>query len=446
MELRRLEPRLFALLKEAKATDGSDRAHRGLAGGAGAGGPAAPRAEGEGSVTLPGTILVGDALEQLRTLPDSSVHCCVTSPPYWGLRDYGCEGQMGLEPTPEAYVARMVEVFGEVRRVLRGDGTLWLNLGDSYSGYHGNARVPDADAPSNKPGYIENMRASTVGLGGLKPKDLVGIPWRLAFALQSDGWYLRSDIVWAKPNPMPESVTDRPTKSHEHVFMLAKSPNYYWDQDAVKEKSTSGDKRKPHGSDGMWQMDGRNKWEEGKGKPRSVPASGRNIRDVWTIPTEPCALAHFAVMPQRLVEPCIKAGTSERGCCPECGAPWARVVERAPDNTGYPNGPGETKALDPRGNGASDRSTLASVARYATTTIGWQPTCTCDAGGAVPCTVLDPFFGAGTVGKVAKRLGRRYIGIELNPEYAEIARRRIANPEPAPVVEPDPQDQLRLEV
>ena len=238
-------------------------------------------------------ITQGDALTILPTLPEESVQCCVTSPPYWGLRDYGTatweggevgcdhipkgkptwgegttntstlqgkasndnheregykgsicpkcgarriDSQLGLERTPEEYVQKMVEAFREVWRVLRKDGTLWLNLGDSYAGYHGNSKVPDNEAPSNKAGYIENMRESTANRNGLKPKDLVGVPWRVAFALQADGWYLRSDIIWAKPNPMPESVTDRPTKSHEYMFLLSKSERYYYDGEAIKEK------------------------------------------------------------------------------------------------------------------------------------------------------------------------------------------------------------------
>ena len=218
-------------------------------------------------------ILCGDATEVLRTLPAESIQCCVTSPPYFGLRDYGVEGQIGLEATPEAYVERLVGVFREVRRVLRDDGTLWLNIGDSYAGYHGNKNAAYCDAPSNKGGYFENQRASTVGLSGLKPKDLVGIPWRVAFALQADGWYLRSDIIWHKPNPMPESVTDRPTKSHEYIFLLSRRPSYFYDAEAVKEDSVD-----PARSAARY--------------------SKRNRHSVWTVATAPYKGAHFATFRQ----------------------------------------------------------------------------------------------------------------------------------------------------
>lgn len=388
---------------------------------------------------MTGTILIGDCVEHLRALPDGCVHCCVTSPPYWGLRDYGVEGQIGLEPTPEAYCARMVEVFREVWRVLRDDGTLWLNVGDSFAA--GGGYSPGA--PSNVSG---SKSARGAGNGdaktgartappGLKPKDLVGIPWRLAFALQADGWYLRSDIVWAKANPMPESVRDRPTKSHEYMFLLTKRDRYYWDADAVREKGVGSHARGPNAT----AIPSRNDQQDGH-RSAEWGGPGRNIRDVWTIATEPCAEAHFAVMPSRLVEPCIKAGTSERGCCPACGAPWERVVERKGSKS---KAVGKSQAKRDVGlatafSGYDDGSSAPTF-----TTLGWVPTCKCDAGDPQPCVVLDPFFGAGTVGLVAKRLGRHYIGIELNPEYAAIAKRRIAN-DGLQTVEPDTQDQLRM--
>ena len=300
--------------------------------------------------------LLGDTRTQLRTLADASVHTCVTSPPYYGLRDYGCDGQIGLERTPDEYVAALVDVFREVRRVLRDDGTLWLNLGDSYAGYHGNSRVADADAPSNKPGYTENMRASTVGMGGLKQKDMIGIPWMVAFALRADGWYLRSDIIWSKPNPMPESVKDRPTKAHEYVFLLSKGPSYHYDADAIRE---------PHAPDSLARVGrGRSddhKWADGgpgnqtlaKDITKACHPDGRNRRSVWTVTTQPFAEAHFATMPPALAEPCILAGAPVDG------------------------------------------------------------------------VVLDPFGGAGTTALVARRNGRRFVHVELNPEYMAIAKRRL---------------------
>jgi DNA modification methylase len=363
-------------------------------------------------------ILVGDCMERLDELPDESVHCCVTSPPYWGLRDYGEEGQIGLEETPEAYVERLVDVFREVRRVLRDDGTLWLNLGDSYAANR-SYQVTD-----QKWREVGNEKASTVPPGP-KPKDLVGIPWRVAFALQADGWWLRSAIVWHKPNPMPESVRDRPTSSYEHVFLLAKSERYFYDADAIAEEST--------GRDAGNGFDRPHMISKGEGNPEPWTADGkatRNRRNVWTITTKPYSEAHFAVYPPDLIEPCIKAGTSEKGRCPECGAPWERVVgRRDPETTGAATGgdparaDGGVRERDPSGAGGN------RLARIRIDGSGWTPACDHDAE-PVPCTVLDPFGGAGTTGLVADRLGRDAVLIELNPEYAEMAEHRIRGDAP----------------
>ena len=241
-----------------------------------------------------------DVLEGLRQLPDNHVQCVVTSPPYWGLRDYGIDGQLGLEPTLDEYVAKMVEIFREVRRVLRPDGTLWLNMGDSYSGSgKGQWNGGCADPKNNKTkgmaidgGIVPN---------GLKPKDLIGVPWRVAFALQADGWWLRSDIIWAKPNPMPESVTDRPTKSHEYIFLMSKSAKYFYDADAIRDAPTGRTDSIKHFGKGPhakshthnYQLDG---------------ITGRNKRTVWTVATQPFSEAHFATYPEKLIEPCILAG------------------------------------------------------------------------------------------------------------------------------------------
>ena len=333
-------------------------------------------------------------------LADESVHCVVTSPPYWGLRKYSgtqsfvwggdakcahewvdhfkppsggrnlpdnmpntggnktqqivenpsrdgvhsgyCSkcgawyGELGLEPTPEEYVANMVAVFREVKRVLRADGTCWLNLGDSYWG---------GGRGGNEPKTSENWKPEyghpSWKHGSLKPKDLCGIPWRVAFALQADGWWLRSDIIWSKPNPMPESVTDRPTKAHEYLFLLTKSARYYYDADAVREALQESSIERGYSKA---YMDGATR--KMKLSPNEVRAkgnwrtsenayipSGRNRRTVWQIATAPYSGAHFATYPPALVEPCIKAGTSEHGVCPECGAPWERVVEHANDGT-----------------------------------------------------------------------------------------------------------------
>jgi len=362
------------------------------------------------------TVLVGDVLTRLAQLADNSVQCVVTSPPYWGLRDYGVDGQLGMESSPYEYIAKLVGIFHEVRRVLCGDGTLWCNMGDCY-------------ASGDKGGYARNrvtasdsMQASNLGdnfigapnrqWGGLPPKNLIGMPWRLAFALQADGWYLRQDIVWAKPNPMPESVTDRCTKSHEYLFLLTKSARYYYDQNAILENCSPathdrlsqnvqaqiGSERAHAGGKTNGNMKavarhlpgnkthkGTTAYENGDKRMRtkaglvdyavrvrklaeagsgtknndsfdaamSIMPEKRNKRSVWTITTQPYSEAHFATFPEALVEPCILAGSKEGDM------------------------------------------------------------------------VLDPFCGSGTTGAVALRYQREFVGIELNPAYAELSRKRI---------------------
>lgn len=575
----------------------------------------------------------GDVIERLREMPDGSVHCCVTSPPYWNLRDYGVEGQIGLEPTLDEWVAKMVEVFGEVRRVLRDDGTLWLNLGDSYST---NAAGNDDRNGSGRRAKRGRPRRDLAI--DLPAKNLLGQPWRVAFALQANGWILRSDIIWAKSNPMPESVTDRPTKSHEHIFLLTKSPRYFWDADAVREKGTNrapGNKKSAPGfvADPM-------RMRTRAGLDQTPPMATRNLRDVWTInpqpfdgwirtcrldrvepddasgdmmriaspdcpahgdcpdrvptefcdehavdetnrilgthgrpaltprgeiaPTDPlcerwtatgssgCVLlsrsdaatrrsmgsrrtdraqlttspcsasartpddthdtsgspasydsaartrasstsagsgsreletssdrtqtrtgdrctcthysvdtkktSHFATFPEALAERCIKAGTSESGSCPSCGAPWRRVVEKGEhnreqqracgaDSTGGYSGTATKDYASARAEDPSAVKARILEGMRDRKTLGWSPTCECrdetdrsESGteiGAlwrtpqpVPCTVLDPFAGSGTTLLVAERLGRDSIGIELNPEYVEMARQRINRADP----------------
>jgi DNA modification methylase len=343
-------------------------------------------------------ILIGDCREKLRELSGASVHCCVTSPPYFGLRDYGCEGQMGLEPTPDEFVAGMVEVFREVRRVLRDDGTLWLNIGDSYSG-SGKGGNPEAGKQATNKGSQsigvlygktgETARQAAVtnvtrDVEGIPPKNLIGIPWMLAFALRADGWFLRQDIIWSKPNPMPESMRDRCTKAHEYLFLLSKSQRYHFDADAIAEETvyqpSEGEPNSYRGSSFVSGKTSVHQLGRASSKPRRTSKrkdelSGdrkrdgsdgtaasfrairetRNKRSVWEVATQPFSEAHFATYPPALIEPCILAG------CPKGG------------------------------------------------------------------TVLDPFGGAGTTGLVADRLQRDAILIELNPEYAEIARRRISS-------------------
>jgi len=367
----------------------------------------------------------GDVLDVLRAMPDGSVHCCITSPPYWSLRDYGVSGQIGLEPTPEAFVARMVEVFREVRRVLRDDGTCWVNLGDSYATIAGTGR---SGATGLMMGGIDGCKRSLANRQagarevppGLKPKDLVGIPWRVAFALQADGWYLRSDIVWHKPNPMPESVRDRPTKSHEYLFLLTKRERYYFDAEAVREE---GSGKKP--GNRTYKYDGIKGHETKQGilAQADIPQTHRNIRTVWTIATRAYKGAHFATFPPKLVEPCIKAGTSERGVCPACGAGWERVVER--EKAPYTPCGGDWGCLNIQSHKGQTRSQAGGMPVDRVATLGWRPSCTCDAGDPIPATVLDPFAGSGTTGAVAKQLGRDFIGIDLNADYLKLAETRI---------------------
>ena len=344
-----------------------------------------------------GVLYQGDVLAVLRSLPDQSAHCCVTSPPYFGLRDYGVEGQIGLEATPEEYISRLMGVFIEVRRVLRDDGTVWLNIGDSYAGSGKGGNYLKGKQASNRGSqsigslYTSNLisrknRIKTVfqQAGSVKKKDLIGISWMLAFALREEGWYLRQDIIWSKPNPMPESVTDRCTRSHEHIFLMSKKSRYYFDQKEILEPistatvarlrqdiaNQNGSNRVPGKTNGPMKAVSRSGNKEHKdatrrGRPSgsgsnlcgSIPWEGamRNKRDVWIVTTRPYKGAHFATFPHDLIRPCILAGCPERG------------------------------------------------------------------------VVIDPFFGTGTVGEVAQKFGRKWVGIELVPEYCELARERIGD-------------------
>lgn len=415
----------------------------------------------------------GDVREALRQMPDGVVQCVVTSPPYYGLRDYGTarweggdpncrheapawaddpgdlpgmsEGgalganaakwhrrtggicprcgarrvdrQIGLEPTVEEYVQTLVEVFREVRRILRPDGTLWLNLGDSYNGSGG-------AGGDYGPGGLREGQPRYPGrrLDGLKPKDLLGVPWRVAFALQADGWYLRSDIIWAKPNPMPESVLDRPTRAHEYVFLLSKSPHYYYDADAIREPARS--ERSGNQERVLATKRGRPAGASGAHRGVSFPwentGLGRNRRSVWTIATQPFPDAHFATFPEELPRLCILAGTSPYAC-PHCGAPWRRVVERVSHSQPVEERHGRVghNGMPPQQSGWFWTPPTVIGQR-------WEPTCACDGNdGSGRCIVLDPFWGSGTTGLVALELGRIAWGVELNPQYIEISLRRL---------------------
>ena len=327
-------------------------------------------------------------------------------------------GCLGLEPTPELFIKHMVQIFREVRRVLRSDGTLWLNLGDSYSGSGG------AGGDYNEGGLKEGQpKYGPKSAPNLKPKDLCGIPWRVALALQADGWWLRSDIIWHKPNPMPESVTDRPTKAHEYLFLLTKSARYYYDADAIREPHQTNlpvVNKSGGGRGAIGHID------EGKDEFGSIGyhSSGRNKRTVWTIPTKPFPKAHFATFPPALIEPCILAGTSEKGCCVECGSPWERVVEK--ESVDVTRGEQEWRKNCPDKTGRPQQD-LPGGYSPKTKTIGWQPTCNCglrisacyENTKPVPCTVLDPFGGAMTTAITAYKHGRKFVMIELSKSYID---------------------------
>lgn len=304
-------------------------------------------------------IYCGNCIDILETFPDRSIDCCITSPPYYGLRDYGVNGQIGNEDTPEQYIENLVIVFEEVKRILKDDGVLWLNIGDSWAGSNqgaGTKNLSKKQSSNHGTNYMiaKTHKSKLSKLNGYKPKDLIGIPWMAAFALRENGWYLRQDIIWAKGNPMPESVKDRCTKSHEYVFLLSKSRKYYFDYMSIKEPAVTQPKARDKNKEG-YQAD-YPKGDRFSSGERVYGADGmRNKRDVWNVNIKPCKEAHFATFPDTLIEPCVLAG------CPECGI------------------------------------------------------------------ILDPFMGSGTTGLVARRHNRNYVGIELNPDYVQIAENRISS-------------------
>lgn len=404
------------------------------------------------------TVLHGDAKEKLILLADKSVHCCVTSPPYWNLRDYGVDGQIGLEDTPEAFIQCLVEVFREVRRVLRDDGTLWLNIGDSYAATGKNRTEKQAGLKSNIQGSLasqsqsQSLKQKSKIVGSLKPKDLVGIPWMLAFALRADGWYLRQDIIWHKTTSMPESVVDRCTKNHEYIFLLTKSVKYYYDHIAIMQpaknaaddqrrltKQKNGNKTEPDElRNGLRVRKSGNK-ERKPGLERGCPDdTGSNVcsnvpwegimankRSVWTVTPRAFTDAHFATYPQELIIDCIKAGTSEYGCCGTCGSPYKRLYKQhlVPGYAASFNSkPDQRDAQDAGSNRMKDGHKPGWV--NSVEQLGFVPSCKCYNSVRVPSVVIDPFFGAGTTGLVARKLGRNFIGIELNKKYID----EIANP------------------
>lgn len=495
----------------------------------------------------PPAILQGDVRQQLRTLPDEHFHTVVTSPPYWGLRAYGTDpqiwggdplcvhqwgedlpgkrarwgeldtlsekqasnrgsadmvaaleapagcfcqrcgawrGELGLEPTLGLFVAHMVEVFREVRRVLRRDGTCWVNMGDCYAGTPNGWAAEKYRSRGVDDRTFRDKPFATTG-DGLKPKDLCLMPARVAIALQDDGWWVRSDIIWHKPNPLPESIKDRPTKSHEYLFLLTKSEDYFFDDEAVREPAggakhyfpagwASGegshaprDHARPRpskravGPSRKFQAGGRNA-TDGRNTPHAATRHGddgervlyatRHVRSVWSIPTQSFRGAHFATFPEALVRPCIQAGPSEHGCCSICGAPWMRVVEKGEVDPewqracggdangeyhgqtvkplpGWHNGQGSHLGISPPPpqDASAVKARILEGMRDRRTT-GWRPGCDCHrgfAGDPVPCRVLDPFGGSMTTLKVAMDLGREGTACELQPEYIAIGRQRL---------------------
>jgi DNA modification methylase len=368
-------------------------------------------------------VLIGDNRETLREIPDGTVQCVVTSPPYYGLRDYGHDGQIGLEETPEQFVQALVDVFREVRRVLRDDGTLWLNLGDSYAGAGYSNHANTGGAQVEQGGKQRHLTGT-----GLKNKDLIGIPWRVAFALQADGWYLRQDIIWHKPNPMPESVTDRCTKAHEYVFLLSKSARYFYDAEAVKEAvAESSIARLLQDVEQQTGTTRANGGAKTNGNLKAVgDISGRNRRSVWTVATQPYSGAHFATFPPKLIEPCILAGSAAQAC-EVCGAPWERVVETEKPEARFVERKDaiEDRPGSPMYRSGTHNSGLADNAFLIKKTTGYRPTCTCDNNGTGKSVVLDPFGGSGTTAAVALEHGREAILCELSLEYAELIPDRI---------------------
>lgn len=381
-------------------------------------------------------ILVGDVIERLKGMKKKSIHTCITSPPYWNQRDYKVDGQIGLEPTPEDFITKMVEVFREVRRVLRDDGVIWINIGDSYAsgGRKTNGPIDPATPQGRHRASKQDRNFRAPQPANVKAKDLLGIPWLLALALRNDGWYLRSSIIWEKKNAMVHSVKDRCMTNHEYVFMLSKSPTYFFDNTAIREKTgremTWEEYIANTGTDWQAGKDRKNTdLEEGLGATSNKLCGGTHPdgaakRTVWSVNTKGIKDGHFASFPFKLIEPMILSATSHAGCCSKCGTQWVRKLKRVR----HPTRPATTSKMN-------KREAVNPTKEYGhrdpkrhvteTKTIGWKPGCDCKGAEEIPSTVLDIFGGSGTTACVALQKNRSAVLIELNPEYVEIMKRRI---------------------
>lgn len=414
-------------------------------------------------------LALGDARERLREMPAELAQCLVTSPPFWSLRDYGTgrwEGgdpacshgivklndgpkqsagqapsghasaaervartlcrcgaekvedrQIGLEETPEEWVDALVDVMREARRVLRKDGVAWLEVGDTYNAYNANrgaSRSHSAHADPSRNGHGRGLSTA-----GAKNKDLVGAPWMLAFALRADGWYLRAENIWNKTNGMPESATDRPTRTHTQVFLLSRSARYFYDRHAVLEPHQHDGRKQTKVSSNGAGFSTHANYENRQGAER-WPGAGRNLRSVWSMPTEATHHGHYAAFPEHLAARCILAGTSEHGACPGCGAPYTRVV----DEEFVPQADVDAESVRGEGDASNGWEGYPRGSKDVKT-LGWEPTCGCDAGEPVPQVVLDPFMGSGTTAVAARALGRHAVGVELSEEYLGIADERL---------------------
>lgn len=370
-----------------------------------------------------------DAIKLLKALPDASVDCVVTSPPYYALRDYGVDGQIGLEDTPAQFIERLMQIFREVHRVLKPTGTVWVNLGDSYSGSGRNGGTESINGSRSR---VTVMQSGRIPCGTLPAKSLMMIPARFAIAMQDEGWILRSEIIWAKRAPMPESVTDRPTKAHEMIYLFAKEGRYFYDQEAVREKATYAGHRNSFGNKNAQARMVETLTGNMKPGVKYTQPTGRNLRDVWHLSPEPTSAEHFAAYPTEIPRRCILAGCPEK-VCTVCGKPYERVVEKTGGTTGKSwHDHSNDQVAGMHQMAARESLTKAkseSGQPYTRIDRGLQPACTCNVG-TKPGVVLDFFSGTGTTAYMARKLGRSYIGCDLNADYVAMARRRLADSDP----------------